>query len=110
VIPVHPGLWSWIDAAVPSPLGELQLRRYWHRACLKEGLATLVPDPTGRISPKTKKVRLRYKGPRLHDLRHCNGQWATNAGAGVDGAGVSLPRGPGDDAPLHHAADSERGG
>ena len=81
VIPVDPSLWAWLDKAVPSPLGELQLRRYWHRACLAEGLASLVPDPTGRISPKTKKVRLRYRGPTLHDLRHCNGQWATNAGA-----------------------------
>jgi integrase len=81
VIPVHPSLWRWIDAAVPSPLAEKWLRVHWHRACLKEGLATLVPDPTGRISPVTKKVRLRYKGPTLHDLRHCNGQWATNAGA-----------------------------
>jgi integrase len=73
VIPVDPSLWPWIDAAVPSPVQYAWLRKHWARACLKEGLATLADNP---FRPGMK----RYSGPTLHDLRHCAGQWATNAG------------------------------
>ncbi len=57
---IAPELWPWVKAAVPSPLRYGWLRKYWKRA-----LAAAKADVT----------------LRLHDLRHCHGQWATNAGA-----------------------------
>ncbi len=52
-------LWPWITAAVPSPLGYKWLRLHWKRA-LKAAGAPL--------------------DLRLHDLRHCYGQWLADAG------------------------------
>jgi integrase len=58
-IPVDPALWPWVTAAVPAPVGYAWLRKYWKRALLAaEADVTL----------------------RLHDLRHCTGQWLTDAG------------------------------
>jgi integrase len=73
-IAVDPRYWPWIIAAVPAPLGYNWIRRYWVRACLSTGLGELLPDPKRR-------GKRRYAGPRLHDLRHCHGQWATDSGA-----------------------------
>ena len=57
-IPVADWLWPWIEKGIPAPLGQRWLRMYWIRACKAAG----VPPVT------------------LHDLRHCFGQWAVNAG------------------------------
>jgi integrase len=46
---------------VPSPLGYQWLRRHWKDACRAAGAAHDL---------------------RLHDLRHCYGQWLANAGVG----------------------------
>lgn len=95
-VAVAPDMWPWIVAAIPAPIGYVQLRRHWVRACLKVGAGRMVP--TGR----TKRVRvkravgdylkkgeqhryaevpqLRYRGLWLHDLRHALGQWAEDAG------------------------------
>lgn len=70
VIPVTPEIWPWVEAAVPSPVQYKQLRLHFVRACRALGLSK--PG--------------RYTGPRLHDLRHCTGQWAT--AGGVDEAAV----------------------
>ena len=52
-------LWPWIVAAVPfRVVSWWSLRKYWYAAC----------DATG--VPRV----------RLHDLRHCTGQWLANAG------------------------------
>ena len=51
---VHESLWPYIVAAVPSPVQYKWLRLYWKRALKAAGA-----DPT----------------LRLHDLRHCYGQW-----------------------------------
>lgn len=65
VVPVEPELWPWVVAAVPSPVQYKWLREHWARSCRKHGLSS-----AGR-----------YDGPRLHDLRHCFGQWAITGGA-----------------------------
>lgn len=70
VVPVAPELWPWVEAAVPSPVQYKQLRLHFVRACRALGLS----QPG------------RYSGPRLHDLRHCTGQWAM--ASGVDEAAV----------------------
>jgi integrase len=69
---VDESLWPWIVAGIPCPLGHpgappaegvqhdtryKRLRRAWAAACARVG------------------VRL-----RLHDLRHCMGQWSVDAG------------------------------
>jgi integrase len=68
---VDPALWPWVVAGIPCPLGRAQptargveydprykrLRRIWGKACEKE------------------RVKV-----RLHDLRHCMGQWSVDAG------------------------------
>lgn len=60
--------WPYIDAAVPAPREYGWLRRKWKEAC-----ATLdVYDVT------------------LHDLRHCHGQWALQAGAQEQSVQVTL--------------------
>jgi integrase len=58
-LPVDPSLWPWVVAAVPAPVQYKWLRTYW-----KRGLKAAGADPT----------------LRLHDLRHCTGQWLTDAG------------------------------
>lgn len=58
-LPVDPSLWPWVVAAVPAPVQYKWLRVYW-----KRGLKAAGADPT----------------LRLHDLRHCTGQWLTDAG------------------------------
>ncbi len=55
---VDPTLWAWLEAAIPAPVGYKSLRGHWKRACASLGLLDL----------------------RLHDLRHCTGQWLTDAG------------------------------
>ena len=57
VLPIDPAAWPWIDRAVPCPLGYRRLWGRWKAACRAEGVGDL----------------------RLHDLRHCTGQWLTNA-------------------------------
>ena len=59
VIRVDKSLWPWVRAAVPSPL-----RYKWLRIAWKRALGTAGADP---------KLR-------MHDLRHCTGQWLTDAG------------------------------
>lgn len=80
VIPVNPSLWHYIERSIPCPIAYGQIRKHWMRACLKERLATKKPDPTGRLNKKTGKVRLRYVGPTLHDIRHLTAQYMTNEG------------------------------
>jgi integrase len=65
VVPLDPAIWPWVEAAIPSPVQYKWLRLHWVRACREEGLSS-----AGR-----------YDGPRVHDLRHCTGQWAVAAGA-----------------------------
>jgi integrase len=69
---VAPELWKWIAAGIPCPLGRpvpppaegvhhdaryKRLRLAWAAACAKVGIKA-----------------------RLHDLRHCMGQWSVDAG------------------------------
>jgi integrase len=56
-VAVHRDLWHFVEAAVPAPLGYKALRRHWVAASKKAGFAI-----------------------RLHDLRHCFGQWAIDGG------------------------------
>ena len=84
---VDPDLWPWIEAGVPSPLRYKWLRAYWCRACAATGHGRLWSEPIVRegkpvITKRGKpKLRWHYQGLRLHDLRHCHGQWATDEGA-----------------------------
>lgn len=55
---VHPRLWPWIEAGIPSPLRYRWMRIYFKRAAAAAGKPEL----------------------RLHDLRHFTAQLATNAG------------------------------
>jgi integrase len=59
VIRVDARLWDWIKRGVPAPVRYKWLRLYWKRA-----LAKVEADVT----------------LRLHDLRHCYGQWLSDAG------------------------------
>jgi hypothetical protein len=59
VIRVDERLWPWITRGVPAPVRYKWLRLYWKRA-----LAAVEADVT----------------LRLHDLRHCYGQWLSDAG------------------------------
>jgi integrase len=56
-VAVYPPLWPYVERAVPAPVGYKALRRAWAAACEKVGVAL-----------------------RIHDLRHCYGQWAVNSG------------------------------
>lgn len=93
---VEPELWPWIKAGIPSPLGKRWMGIYWRRACLELGFAreigtgrfrrmrvkraTSGPYRKGEI-PEYQTVEItRYKGPRLHDLRHLYAQIADAAG------------------------------
>ena len=58
-IRVDAQLWPWVNAAIPAPVGYRWLRIYWKRALKAAGADTTL---------------------RLHDLRHCTGQWLTDAG------------------------------
>lgn len=63
VLPVDPELYPWIDRAVPVTLSRDWLREMWYAAC----------------------DRAEVPRVRLHDLRHCHGQWTLDQGiADVD--------------------------
>lgn|GEM_PF-2017739 len=57
-VAVDPRCWAWIERGIPAPLGRRWLGVHWRRARDAEGC----PDI------------------RLHDLRHCLGQWTTDEG------------------------------
>ncbi len=57
-VQVDADLWPWIERAIPSPVQYKWLREHFKRAARDVGLPDL----------------------RLHDLRHCFAQWATDAG------------------------------
>lgn len=57
-VQVDADLWPWIERAIPSPVQYKWLREHFKRAAREVGLPDL----------------------RLHDLRHCFGQWAVDAG------------------------------
>lgn len=65
---VDPRMWPWIESGIPAPLQRNWLRIYWKRACKKHGKEELT----------------------LHDLRHCHGQWATDAGMDIKKVNKSL--------------------
>ncbi len=52
-------LWAWVELAIPAPLAYKAFRIKWKQALKAAGV-----DPT----------------LRLHDLRHCTGQWLVDAG------------------------------
>ena len=68
IVHVDERLWPWIEAGVPAPLQEGWLRKYWNRACGRLGIQDL----------------------RLHDLRHCHGQWAVLEGVNEAAVQVAL--------------------
>ena len=57
-VQVDADLWPWIERAIPSPVQYKWLREHFKRAAREVGLPDL----------------------RLHDLRHCFGQWAVDGG------------------------------
>lgn len=57
-VAVAPEFWGWITAAVPCPVSIWVLRYEWAKALESAGLPHLT----------------------LHDLRHCTGQWLSDAG------------------------------
>jgi integrase len=59
VIEVDPRWWGYISSAIPCPVKEKWLRKKWNEAVKAAG----------------------FKNVHLHDLRHCHGQWADDAGA-----------------------------
>lgn len=59
VISVNEALWPWVERAIPSPLAYKALRLQWKAALRAAGADETL---------------------RLHDLRHCTGQWLINAG------------------------------
>lgn len=78
VMTVHPDDWGWIVAAVPFggiPLSttrrvvekDPRYRRIWKHWKAAQAAAGML-DATGRVTVT------------LHDLRHCTGQWASDAG------------------------------
>jgi integrase len=56
---VAPSMWHWVEAGVPAPVQYKWLRLHFKAACKAAALSPLI---------------------RLHDLRHCHGQWAVEAG------------------------------
>ncbi len=58
VIFIDARMWGWIEAGIPSPLGENRLRIRWREACAAVGVENVT----------------------MHDLRHCHGQWITDKG------------------------------
>jgi integrase len=69
--------WPYIDAGVPPRLKRAWLGIHWRRACVAAGLGRL--DDAGH-----------YHGPTIHDLRHCHGQWAIDAGVAESKVQASL--------------------
>lgn len=67
-VAVAPELWPWIAAAIPLPLSDKWLRKYWKRAC--------------RIA--------KVKGVRMYDLRHLSGQLGADAGLADSAVAVHL--------------------
>lgn len=67
-VAVAPALWPWVEAAIPLPIGDKWLRRWWKRAC------------------RAAKV----KGVRMYDLRHLSGQLAADAGMPDSAVAVHL--------------------
>src|SRR5262245_91933 len=59
VVRVDERLWPWVLSATPAPVGYKWLRLYWKRALKAAGAPADL---------------------RLHDLRHCYGQWLANEG------------------------------
>lgn len=57
-VSVSESMWPWVESGVPSPLRYKRLRETWKSACESVGVTDI----------------------RLHDLRHCLAQWATNEG------------------------------
>lgn len=55
---VDEDIWPWIEAGIPAPHKYKRIWQHWTEACTKAGLHDV----------------------HLHDLRHCLGQWATDAG------------------------------
>lgn len=87
--------WAYIDAGVPCRLRYRRLYTLWEQACVKAGAGefvgtgrfrtrTLPPAPRlKRTEPRTITEEItRYRGLRLHDLRHFCAQ--VSADAGVD--------------------------
>ncbi|MSR07674.1 MAG: hypothetical protein EXR93_11500 [Gemmatimonadetes bacterium] len=58
VVKFGPRAWPWVRKAVPCPIGYEPLLDTWQRACRVVGQGD----------------------NRLYDLRHCTGQWSTDAG------------------------------
>ena len=58
VIELEPTIYDWVKRCVPAAFSRDTVRRKWYAACRAAKL-----DP-----------------PRLHDLRHCHGQWTLDAG------------------------------
>jgi integrase len=58
VLPVDPAYYPWVDRAIPVALGRDWLREMWYAACDKAEVPRV----------------------RLHDLRHCHGQWTLDQG------------------------------
>lgn len=102
VIPVAPSLWHWVNAGIPAPRKAKQIRVHFHRACVTLGLGRY--EETGAVRVQTvRRARdgapskgeptgiirkelpvLRYKGLRLHDLRHLALQLALDGGAALN--------------------------
>ena len=55
---VHASLWNLLMEAIPAPLQHSGIMKVWRVACESLGIY----------------------GVRLHDLRHCHGQWLIDAG------------------------------
>lgn len=67
-VAVAPALWPWVEGAIPLPIGDKWLRRWWKRAC------------------RAAKVR----GVRMYDLRHLSGQLGADAGLADSAIAVHL--------------------
>lgn len=67
-VAVAPELWPWIEAAIPLPIGDKWLRKWWKRACRQA----------------------KVKGVRMYDLRHLSGQLGADAGLADSAVAVHL--------------------
>ena len=68
VVRIGPNAWDDVLQAIPSPVGYWKLRDVWKKACRAVG----------------------QRDDHLYDLRHCHGQWATDAGVPEARVGQSL--------------------
>lgn len=106
--------WIYLERGIPARIGYKWLSIYWARGCVATGVARRVgtgvfvtvqaPRPSRRPRADEKAVmvrveKTRYVGPTLHDLRHCHGQWAINAGVAESKVQGSL---------RHESADQTR--